>query len=264
MRFIFVIIIFVFSHQLGAAIPHPKTILERTAKHQGSGVYLIEQEVQFPNGQNLLVFRESWVVSGYQQMHLTVRGTQELKDSIQAQVMYNQARLSKDDFWEKLFHMRKGDSLAQQLLKMKVLDPTALIKKPIRNLKDWTPESPKGVRLSRVGGVIAYAFGTPALDSEKNTPGFWIEQDQFVIRKVRTATGVEVLADKYSQNSRGFWFPQTRTVRWDGKEVQIQTISVTAKPRDYFKTIQKLDKRWQGMDHLPAKEIVDSFYSRFR
>ncbi len=264
-----------------AYIPPTSMILQRTAENSGSGVYTIEQEVQFNNIQDSLFLKETWVIENDHTMRVTVTGTKDLKDQIKMQFVYsggqrwslNGARESRrisDDFLEKYFNFRTIDQLAGALMNLKVIPTNALAKKPLpKNLENLKYEPEDFVRLSRAGGVPNYAFGTAsALDGAGN-PGFWIEQDQFLIRKFRLPSQVEVTADNYNQYARGLNYPKVRTIRWGQNTVSIRLIGVTAHrgktPASTFQpssldTMTKLD----GLNNQPAKEAVIDFYSRFR
>jgi hypothetical protein len=257
-----------------AAIPSGLTILQKAADNNGAGVYVIEDEVQFPNGQDNLVLKETWVVENDSQIKLYVTGGRELKDQVQMNFSYSggvkyfngsQQKLT-SDFIEKYFLIRKGEVFAGDMVRMKIVPAAILAKHPIRNTKEieHTPES--FIRLARVGGVVAYAFGTPsAPDNSDLSPGFWIEQDQFVLRKFRLPDQVEVSADKYSSYSRNFWYPRTQTVHWGANQVTVQTLSVFGRSREtYLKAPNKQVYKIDGLRGQPAEALVQEFYQRFR
>src|SRR3989344_5870049 len=71
-----------------AYIPPTRMILQRTAENSGSGVYAIEQEVQFNNVQDSLFLKETWLIENDRTMRVTVTGTKDLKDQIKLQFIY--------------------------------------------------------------------------------------------------------------------------------------------------------------------------------
>lgn len=255
-----------------AYIPRGYLILEKTTDNNGSGVYQIEQEVQFPNNQDVLVLKETWIVENENTMRLIVTGTKDLKDQIQFTISYVNGTKSgygsgrvTTDFIERYFHFRKPDSFANSLIQMKVVPGTFTVKKPVRNTKEveYSPEN--YVRLTRSGGAVNFAIGTPtpAGQSTEN-PGFWIEQDSFVLRKFRLPSQAEVTADKFSVYSRGFHYPRTRLVQWDNNQITIQTLSVTGKGKDAFAQAAKPATNLIGLKGQSAQALVEEFYKRFR
>jgi hypothetical protein len=55
-----------------AAIPKAALILQKTVENDGNGVYQIEQEVQFPNGSDILILKETWLIQNESNMKLIV------------------------------------------------------------------------------------------------------------------------------------------------------------------------------------------------
>ncbi len=263
-----------------AYIPPTRMILERASENSGSGVYAIEQEVQFSNAQDSLFLKETWLIESDQSMRLMVTGTKDLKDQIKMQYVYagglrwslasgrESQRLS-EDFLEKYFHLRTMDRLASTLMQIKILPPTAISKKPLPKTVDGFKNEPEDfVRLSRAGGAVSYAYGVPSPVEGSENPGIWIEQDQFYIRKLRLPNQVEITADNYNSYSRGLSLPKIRTIRWGQNTVTIRLISVSAKPANVSGQLQpnSLDMpiKLDGLNNLPAKDVVTEFYSRFR
>lgn len=257
-----------------AAIPSGLVILQKTADNNGSGVYVIEDEVQFPNGQDNLILKETWYIESDSSMKLFVTGGRDLKDQVQMNFTYsggnkysagNQSKLGAD-FIEKYFHIRRGETFANDMIHMKIVPSAILTRRVPKTTKDIEHVNEGYVRLARVGGVVAYAFGSPsAPDTSELSPGFWIEQDQFVLRKFRLPDDVEVSAEKYTSYARNFWYPRTRTVHWGPNQVTIQTLSVQGRSKEAFakapqKSIYKLD----GLNGQPAQALVQEFYQRFR
>jgi len=255
-----------------AAIPKANMILQRTSENAGNGIYQIDQEVQFPNGQDTLILRETWLIENENNMKLIVTGAKELKDQVAFSVQISngvrtQGTGSKritEDFIERYFHFRSKESLAQALAQLKLVPANVLKSRGVKNLKEIDHQPEPFVWLTRSGGVITYAFGSPAMP-EKETPGFWIEQDQFVIRKFRLPSETEVVADRYSSYAKGLTFPRTRVVRWGTNQVTIQTISVSSKSKEAMaqfglKTPPKMD----ALNNQQAAAVVEEFYKRFR
>lgn len=262
-----------------AWIPRPAIILQKTCENAGSGLYQIEQELQFQNGGDTLTLKETWLIENENNMKLLVTSTKDQanKDSISFFVQYtNGVRSSNisllpnhrntDEFLQKYFFIRSSESLAQVLQRWEIANVNSLLKKPGRTGKDSNGIDESYLRLSRTGGVVAYAFGTPS-QANANTPGLWIEQDQFVIRKLRLPTQTELVADRFSTYSRNLNYPRIQTVRWGNNSVTIQTLSVSTKNKDIWASfggksanIGKLD----GLIGQPANAAIEDFYKRFR
>lgn len=260
------------AHMAFGAIPKASMILQRTSENAGNGLYQIDQEVQFPNGPETLSLRETWLIENENNMKLLVTGTKELKGLVAFTLqIQNGNRLQEsggkritEDFIERYFHFRTKEALAQSLAQMKLVPGNVLAHRPLRTLKDVDFQPENFVRLARSGGVVTYAFG-PLANPTQETPGFWIEQDQFVIRKFRLLSSVEVSADQYSPYSKGLMFPRTRTVRWGDNQVTIQTISVSSRPKESWATFaQKVVPKTEPLASQPGSAIIQDFYKRFR
>lgn len=255
-----------------AFIPRGLLILDRVAENSGKGVYQIEQEVQFENGQGSLSLKETWLIESENSMRLTVTGMKELQDKVFFQVIYSGGNKSSSqgnqrvttDFIERYFHFRSGEGLAQAMIQLKIVPSSIFAKRAVRNLKDTDYKPEPFVRLSRTGGVINYGFGPLSPESGDPAPGLWVEQDQFVITKLRLPTLAEVTANRYTGYSRGLQFPKSRTVTWGKNSVQLQTLSVVGKTKDAMKTLPKGTETRVGLTGQPAEAIIQEFYSRFR
>jgi hypothetical protein len=273
----FLIIIYSLTSQ--AFIPRGMLILQKTAENSGSGIYQIEQEVQFPMAQDHFVLKETWWVENENTLRLLVTGTKEYKDLIRMNFLYvggqklqlrdgkKQSEKISEDFLEKYFHFRSPEAFANSLIALKIVPIAIFNKKPIRSMKDFEYQPEQFIRLSRVGGVIDYAFGTPSNpNSKEGEPGLWIEQDQFVIRKLKLPSHAEITAEKHSQYSRGLMFPRKRTISWDNSSVQIQTLTVIRKSRQaslFSPTNLELTKI-DAISSLPIRSTIEDFYKRFR
>lgn len=258
-----------------------KIILQKTVGNAGSGTYSIEQEVQFTSGTESVALKETWLIENDRTMRLLVTGTKELQAQIRMQFVFSggqrfelvggnrQSKKVSEDFLEKYLNFRSLDQFAKTLAHLKLIPSNALVKKGHERTSadfKYTPES--FVRYSRTSGSVAYAFGEPTpSDKESSNPGVWIEQDQFVVRKVRLPSQAEMSADNYAQFARGLNYPRQRTIRWDNNAATIRLLSVSAKPSNSaafqasaLDTATKLD----GLNTLQSKEAILEFYSRFR
>lgn len=261
-----------------ASIPPTRMIFQRTSENAGSGAYTIEQEVQIPNGAEPLLLKETWIVAGDRSMKVTVTPLRDPKDSVKIQIAYvdGQRWILKDgkrvggpvplDFAERPFHLRTPEAAVALFSSMKIVPARAIDKKALPRKSDDIKHVPEDfVRLARSSGVITWAFGPPASPgSSVKPPGLWIEQDQFVIRKIRFPSEAEITADSYTPYARGLHFPKERTVRWGANTVSIRVLSVGSKASTA--NLSSLDSSWkvQGLDQQPAAAVIEEFYTRFR
>lgn len=259
-----------------------RTILQKVSENAGSGIYAIEQEVQFSNGEETLAVKETWLIDSDRTMRLTVSGGKDLQNSFKLQFIYNggqkwsminnnrKSETLSVDFLERFLNFRTPEGLANVLAHLKIAPATAYQKKPVaKSNGEYTHEPESWVRFSRTGGVVTYAFGTPtAADQEASQPGIWIEQDNFVVRKLRLPTQVEMSANDYNQFTKGLFYPRSRTIRWGNNTVTIRLISASARPQTAVGLFQpsSLDSnlKWDGIKDLPAKDVITEFYTRFR
>jgi hypothetical protein len=258
-----------------AFIPKPATIIQKTVENNGAGIYAIEQEVQFPSSQEPVYLRENWLIENENKMRLVVTGTRELKDKIHWVFVYDNGIQTQNlsgvhrkeldaDFIEKYFHYRRADHLQSVLAQLKIVPSSVFAKKPYKLSKEPDTFTDPHVRLARSGGVIVYAFGLPTEVGAPPAPAFFIEQDQFVLRKFRLPSEAEVSADHFSTFARGLNFPRARTVRWGDKQVLIQTIHVQPKTERTIPASLEASTSMDVPELGAAKSLVEEFYKRFR
>lgn len=283
MKKISLALILIASPLLASAYILPtRTILQKTAENSGAGIYAIEQEVQFSNGEENLSVKETWLIDSDRTMRLTVSGGKDLQNNFKLQYVYNgnqkwslnsNARSSEAvsvDFLEKFLNFRSPDNLANTLAQLKIIPNYAYQKKPVVKANgDYKHDPESWVRFSRTGGVVNYALGIPTpLEQELNQPGIWIEQDQFIIRKLRLPSQVEMSANDYNQFAKGLFYPRSRTIRWGNNTVTIRLISAAVRPQTAVGLFQpsSLDSnlKWDGIKDIPAKDVITEFYTRFR
>lgn len=259
-----------------------RTILQKTSENAGSGIYAIEQELQFSNGDETLLLKETWLVDSDRTMRLTVTGTKDLQNTFRLQYLYNggqkwslsgtQRKSEKmpEEFLEKFFNMRNPEIFANTLAHLKIVPAGAFNKKPLaRSGSDIKYEPESWVRYSRTGGVVNYAMGLPTPpEQEVGNPGIWIQQDEFVVRKLRLPSQAEVVASNYNSFAKGLTYPRSRTIRWGNNTVTIRLISASARPQTAVGLFQPssldVQTKWDGINDLPAKDVITEFYTRFR
>ncbi|NJL25469.1 MAG: hypothetical protein HC902_10040 [Calothrix sp. SM1_5_4] len=99
------------------------------------------------------------------------------------------------------------------------------------------------------------------------SPTVWIEQDQFVLRKVRNASQAVMRADDYAKFEETFWYPRSRTFTFGNHTVTIQTLQVKSlgklSPEDPRLRPRSLVAAKDALK-LPEPDGLREFYSRFR
>lgn len=266
-----ILICLLFSSFSFAYIPPLKMILDRTSENAGSGVYSIETEVLLTDGTNEATVKESWLVENERNIRLTVIGLKELKglkltylyDDGLKWAMKGQKRESQHapaDFLERWHHIRNSDALNNFLVSNKII-PEFKKDKQSRAVYEES-----FVRLGRSEGVVNYAIGEHNKDSL--LPKLWVEQDFFVIRKLRLPSQVEIEFENYKSYSKGLNYPKHKLVRWGQNKATINTLSVVPKAGNLsaqFKP-QSLDSNNQSevLYNNPLKNLLEEFYTRFR
>ena len=258
-------------------IPKGRVILEKVGRQHGKGAYVIQQEVSFRDPSGNLTVIEDWVVENGESIALDVRGGGQRASYVykgKQKIFVDEMGTEKSavlgaDFFEPAFFYRGWENLAEFLVKEKILTtkniPRENFKKDIKEY-GYVPDS--FVRLSRVSGVVAYAFGQPTpVDSSRALPGLWVEQDRFLIRKIRLNSQAEVSADDYGEFSNGLWFPKSRTVAWGNQAVHLRVlkISSTSLPPSIKARLSPtgLRKRPDSKEQF-TNPTVSEFYKRFR
>ncbi|MDX9730263.1 MAG: hypothetical protein RBT63_00695 [Bdellovibrionales bacterium] len=293
-----------------AAIPHSKTIVSRLAKNSGRGVYVVEQEVRF-SGPEGITLKERWLVQNSDVMRLIVQDvrTQNQRGDFRWDALYRGGRriasvpahaspagstepgkavtapaaqttpqntaLSGEFFESFLFH-RTSARFFESFVKNKILPPSALRERArIGNIANYKPTAEPAVRLGRTSGVVAWVFGEPTpIDHAANYPGAWIEQDNFILRKIRLPSQAEMTLGNHQNAGRGLRLPRERTITWhsgdSAREIRSATIKVTSARA---MAENSLAPQFQPASitpgelkaaRLPDSATVREFYSRFR
>lgn len=261
-----------------AYIPDYRMILSRVAENNGRGAYLIEQDLALESEGESFLFKEVWVIQSEHRMSVELKGTSATDARFGGHIIYDanyryfqntQGNLTKapltQDWWMPFFHFRFSKNIKQKLSQI------GIFPQQLRDdiAADQEISSAVDVRLARIAGGVAYAFGpptpagvTPAL------PGLWVEQDQFVIRKLRLPSEAEVRADQYQSYPRFQHQPKQIQVRWDSHMVRINSTKVVPLAANH-ELLKKLSvNSFKGSKkatlNMPNNEALRDFYTRFR
>jgi hypothetical protein len=172
----------------------------------------------------------------------------------------------------KILNMRTPAEEKRIFVNWGVLPPEVFREKKLpKDSKDIHIETEPFVHLARMGGAIAYSYGTPSPVEGTPLPGLWIEQDQFNIRKVRTPDTSEVFFNDYGTYSKGLVFPKSQVFVFDNHTVNVRVTRVlsTELNSDFKKQfdINLLRGRVDAKALWPPNSIgpvVQEFYKRFR
>jgi hypothetical protein len=109
--------------------------------------------------------------------------------------------------------------------------------------------------------------------STREFPGAWVEQDAFVLRKLRLATQVEMTLQNHKRFAGGIHLPEERTITWPNPQdpqaapfsANIRLLLVRAQGEG--KLAASMQPASIGAAELKAARLPDEardFYSRFR
>lgn len=270
---------FLLSLNASAYIPEYHLITAHAADQHGKGVYQIEQEVSYQLGSETFTVKETWLAAGEGALRVTLEGRGPLKGLVQGTVLFHGSQKTflepgaqgprtqrlGDDWLEPLFHFRSSKYFRSRLVSLKVAPPESeQVRPPLATEGELKYQPPSFLRLSRVGGGIAWAIGiSPTVGT---APTLWLEQDQFVLRKYRSASQLVLQAGDYAKYDDGFWFPRQRTYAFGNVTIQIQTLRVKSLGKlqadnKFFKASSLSEK---DALKVPEIEALKEFYSRFR
>ena len=278
-----------FSAQAFAYIPHSSTIASRTARNSGKGVYAIEQEVQFRTAAEPISLRERWIVENGENMRLSVSGTKASAEAVHYEAVYKNLKRTafnleggvatsaqSPEFLESVMHARSGKGLLAALVRAKII-PGGFVKDRPRyaTLQQLEKAQEKnkvtteaGLRLGRSNGVVTWIFGEPtAPEAPKLNASAYIEQDAFLLRRLRFPSEAEVSAERHSNYAGNLKLPRERTVTWGNNSVTIRVLSVkqvpAAQATKLLETGAVAAAKPQSAK-LPDLPQVREFYQRFR
>ncbi|HRK06214.1 MAG TPA: hypothetical protein PLZ57_00475 [Pseudobdellovibrionaceae bacterium] len=272
-----------------AAIPSTRTILGRVARQSGQGSFIVEQEVRLNIGREPLAFKERWLIENGDTMRLVVTGLKATDWRWDA-IYRDGKRISSNafesgsrdlkttdapkEFLEPFLHHRAAAKYIDLLIRNKMLPASAAKERPRVTVSQGKVLTEVGVRLARSGGVITWAFGEPTpVGSTREFPGAWVEQDAFVLRKLRLATQVEMTLQNHKRFAGGIHLPQERTITWPNPQdpqaapfsANIRLLSVRSQGEG--KLAASMQPASIGASELKAARLPDEardFYMRFR
>ena len=256
-----------------AYIPSYPLLLSHLARSQGRGGYRIEQKLSLKYGAEPILLTETWWIapSGRKRLDVSV---ERAPDSAGADKKTKQTflrfiyRAGKKNFkdinnrlqtrpipryhLERPFHLRSEDKLRKLFALYRVVP----FSPPQR--EEGAGEDPF-VRLRRKGGAVQYEIG-------QGSARIWLQQDEFVIRAWKWATGDTLTAEDYQLYPGGLFFPSQRVFKTGSTEVRIQVISVQSRrlsPAVFSKSRLIKNAPAPGFAS-PDQDRVQEFYEKFR
>ena len=248
------LISFICSFELVAYIPKAEMLFQRACQRHGRGGYQINMEVTFTESQTpealkngekpkVHLMNEKWIIQNADSMRVEITGrSRELigfrkvfvyQDGQRYYLKDGQVASSSQHPWlvERYFHYRHPDNFKKALVEGKFLPESILEEKePLQTLEGYESTPEEFTALDRVGGTVAIAFFQPVDPTLAQAPSvsrFWLEQDQFLIQKIRWSDNSLMQARDYKQHKGNLWFPESRTLQWAEHKVEVKTLSVS-------------------------------------
>jgi len=266
------ILILIVSNSAWAYIPPYSMIVSRTAENHGRGTYVIDQDVIYKSENENQIVHETWTVSDENHMRLTFQGLGSLKDVIKGTIVYeNQTRVVKEgsgnksqrlgeDWVEPFFYFRASKTMRNRLVQLKIAPPDSLREDvPLKSEGDPMYTPPPFIRLAKLNGMVTWAIEKTA--GVQDQPAIWIEQDQFVVSRLRTPSKDSVDAADYGKYENGFYAPRLRTYHWNDRSVTVQIKNIKslgASAKGVVSTVGLTPFQFSGSD------AIRDFYLRFR
>ena len=263
-----------------AYIPNSQFVFNRLTAQHGKGTYLVEDEVTIHEGTENVVIRENWIVVDGGEMRLSAQGDgahvfRIMKKGrlywVDDKGAERSAEIPQSHVMRNIM-MRTPNEEKRIFVNWGILPPDVFHDKKLpKDLKDIKVESEPFVRLGRIGGAVALAYGKPSPADGQPTPGLWIEQDQFNIRKMRSPDGAEVYLNDYGVYSKGLVFPKTQIINFDNHMATVRVLKVSSivLSGDYSR---QFDLNWlrgrpdtrSAWPQSTLGPVVQEFYRRFR
>ncbi|MCC6276851.1 MAG: hypothetical protein IT289_02920 [Oligoflexia bacterium] len=268
------------SHSAHGYIPTSHFVFSKTGTQHGAGAYSIDQEVVFTQGADRFVVQENWLVQDGSEMRVLAKGDGfRLARIFKRSKIYwidptgaDRAEPAPQDYFMSALNTRNSTELRRIFVNWGVLPYEALReRRAIRDMRDIKNETEPWVRLGRIGGAVQYAYGKPGVGDGTQPPGLWIEQDAFIIRKMRSPSGAEFFGNEYAEYSRNFWYPKSQIYNFNGNQVTVtvnRVVGLTLKGEqlqqfnlESYRGKPDSQTLWPNSGLAP---IVQEFYKRFR
>lgn len=246
----------------------PGTILGKVASNNGGTKGVIIKRSVTLKEENL-TWDETWYVSHADAMKVLVEGKTPEGTPWNFEILYKGGKRTtptvegkaktfalSPEFYEPLLHYRSARALTSKLISMQVIPTWAA------NANDGA-NTDSFMSLERFKGGVVIVMGSVETKNTAAPPRVWIEQDGFVMKKVRLGSQVEVEFGNIKEFEEGkIRIPEQQTVFWKNATVILQNKSVEFSDQKKIEPFLKLQKG--EVAKLPDNLNIKEFYSRFR
>lgn len=247
-----------------AHIPKLNTILTKVAANNGGTNALIIKRTVTLKDENV-TSEETWYVANADLMKVNVTGSNSDGSKWAFEILYKDGKRftstvdgglkaypTSSEFYEPLLHYRSNKALQSKLVSLQIIPTWA-----------GTNSQENFISLDRLKGGLVYLLGASETKNTQAPPQLWIEQDSFVLRKLRSGSQVDVDFDNIKDYSEGkIKQPDLQTVFWKNTTVTIQNTSLQVVPQAKVANQFKMEKG--DAAKLPENVNLKEFYSRLR
>ncbi|MDE0151570.1 MAG: hypothetical protein OXK80_03595 [Bdellovibrionales bacterium] len=220
-----------------AYIPTTEMILSRLDRNQGTKNYKISQNILFLDRSRLddtFQLKETWWKYA-NRVYLQVRSTE-----------HPQLKLN---FIYKKFYKTWMSGKAKKSKKQNYIESYFFRK----NMRPAWLNSIEKVKLGRALGMVNYVF-------RKKEQAVWIEQDNFVVRKIAMGNTAVLTAENYQIYTGGLLFPKKRTYKSPEIEVTMEVTHLEAIKKQWNHSLKS--NKWE-VSHGDI-EMIKHFYQNIR
>ena len=235
-RLIFILLLW--TLEVWAYIPQPEMVLSRLERNQGRGWYHVTQKVYFLETSRFtesFQLIENWYKGPDQAyVHITSPEYPQLK----IYFLYN----NKFKKWK--------NSHQKTITHQGYYIESYFFQKP----PTWLDQI-SALKLGRALGVVNYVFS-------QGDRILWVEQDEFIPRKIRFSPLIVLDVHDYHSFSRGLWFPKRRVFHSPDYKVNFEYLSIRPLPKKPPWSLKAND--WETS--IPNRDIdlLRKFYQKFR
>lgn len=255
-----------------AYIPPSDFVLEQVAKNAGKGNFYIENEVLFRSSAESITVKEQWWVQDSLTMRMVAKGP-----GVNIQYSYKDGRsefvndqgksLSRkvpSEMLERFLFSRQAKTLSDLLNSAKVIQHNAAKIRPrFTKASEAKPEEDPHLHLDRIGSdVMITLTQSPDRSQLTTSPGIWIDQSNFAIRRIRFAAGSEMNAQFPTPLSQGLVLPKERILTWPTGSAEIRMVKANSVTKLDTTEIPMMSPNTTGSSALSL--TIKEFYSRFR
>ncbi|MFN3455236.1 MAG: hypothetical protein ACK41T_09780 [Pseudobdellovibrio sp.] len=234
-------------------------VIRKSISTTGRSIVSLEQDVVFKSGNESLKVHESWLVEGDKNLKVSAVGADLYRDSIRVNSLFNSKHktqiLGKNktstalpaDFYQRLLFIRSSESFMGYLKELNI---------------------PAKIRLSRADGKVCFALGEASIEDQKYAQ-IWIDQDDFLIRKVRLPSGTEITLSDYVKANDDLWIAKTQKITWGGgltATINVKSFSakVSSAIQDFYPQNFDAPTTFSFSQSSALAQVAEDFYKRFR